>query len=94
MLIRQGRAFTPSAILETRILESEEIVVEGAERPNGLRFGVTNVDGRRLVTECRGLAGLVRAARQACISLRSKKIYRLALLTIDNLLPCKKYFRA
>jgi len=57
MLIRQGRAFTPSAIPETRILESEEIVVEGAERPNGLRLGVTNVDGRHLLTECRGLRG-------------------------------------
>jgi GntR family transcriptional regulator/MocR family aminotransferase len=33
-----------------------------APHPNGLLLGVTNVDGRRLVTECRGLAGLVRAA--------------------------------
>jgi GntR family transcriptional regulator/MocR family aminotransferase len=33
-----------------------------APHPHGLLLGVTNVDGRRLVTECRGLAGLVRAA--------------------------------
>jgi GntR family transcriptional regulator/MocR family aminotransferase len=31
-----------------------------APAPNGLLLGVTNVDGRRLVAECRGLAELVR----------------------------------